>query len=224
MDDYGKLSGRSLDEMLAGARVEWLTTNVTPRFCAVKPSAQTEPGWDPWGRGRPGWHIEYSVMAEKHLVKLLIFMPVVKIGLPENEIAQSCCAVVRPWRTFGCTMDLSISTAKKCLNHWATLIGQGLLEHFPGEVLRYVILSAHYRTEQNFSKELLDSAWRSLDSLYGYLRGCGQMEAKLNHQGEGYKALLDDLNTPVALSEVHRLARLMHSSEGDEKRHLQAGS
>ena len=229
MDDYGKLSGRSLDEMLAGARVEVADyKRYAGDFVLWKPSAETEPGWDsPWGRGRPGWHIECSVMAEKHLGETIdIHAGGQDLVFPhhENEIAQSCCAhdgkaMANIWMHNG-FINIDGEKMSKSLGNFRLV--KDLLEHFPGEVLRYVILSAHYRTEQNFSKELLDSAWRSLDSLYGYLRSCGQMEAKLNHQGEGYKALLDDLNTPVALSEVHRLARLMHSSEGDEKRHLQA--
>ena len=229
MDDYGKLSGRSLDEMLAGARVEVADyKRYAGDFVLWKPSAETEPGWDsPWGRGRPGWHIECSVMAEKHLGETIdIHAGGQDLVFPhhENEIAQSCCAhdgkaMANIWMHNG-FINIDGEKMSKSLGNFRLV--KDLLEHFPGEVLRYVILSAHYRTEQNFSKELLDSAWRSLDSLYGYLRGCDQMEAKLNHQGEGYKALLDDLNTPVALSEVHRLARLMHSSEGDEKRHLQA--
>ena len=229
MDDYGKLSGRSLDEMLAGARVEVADyKRYAGDFVLWKPSAETEPGWDsPWGRGRPGWHIECSVMAEKHLGETIdIHAGGQDLVFPhhENEIAQSCCAhdgkaMANIWMHNG-FINIDGEKMSKSLGNFRLV--KDLLEHFPGEVLRYVILSAHYRTEQNFSKELLDSAWRSLDSLYGYLRGCRQMEAKLNHQGEGYKALLDDLNTPVALSEVHRLARLMHSSEGDEKRYLQA--
>ena len=229
MDDYGKLSGRSLDEMLAGARVEVADyKRYAGDFVLWKPSAETEPGWDsPWGRGRPGWHIECSVMAEKHLGETIdIHAGGQDLVFPhhENEIAQSCCAhdgkaMANIWMHNG-FINIDGEKMSKSLGNFRLV--KDLLDHFPGEVLRYVILSAHYRTEQNFSKELLDSAWRSLDSLYGYLRGCDQMEAKLNHQGEGYKALLDDLNTPVALSEVHRLARLMHSSEGDEKRHLQA--
>jgi cysteinyl-tRNA synthetase len=229
MDDYGKLSGRSLDEMLAGARVEVADyKRYAGDFVLWKPSAETEPGWDsPWGRGRPGWHIECSVMAEKHLGETIdIHAGGQDLVFPhhENEIAQSCCAhdgkaMANIWMHNG-FINIDGEKMSKSLGNFRLV--KDLLEHFPGEVLRYVILSAHYRTEQNFSKELLDSAWRSLDSLYGYLRGCGQIEAKLNHQGEGYKALLDDLNTPVALSEVHRLARLMHSSEGDEKRQLQA--
>ena len=97
-----------------------------------------------------------------------------------------------------------------------------LLDHYPGEVLRFVILSSHYRSEQNFSKDLLDSAWRSLDSLYGYLRGLSAVDPILDRSGAGYGALMDDLNTPLAISELHRLAKKMHSVEESAKLSMQA--
>ena len=89
-----------------------------------------------------------------------------------------------------------------------------LLQQYPGEVLRYALLLSHYRSEQNFSKDLLDSAWRSLDSLYGYLRGLQQVEPLLNQEGRGYQALLDDLNTPVAISELYTLAKQVNQASG----------
>ena len=92
-----------------------------------------------------------------------------------------------------------------------------LLQQYPGEVLRYVILSSHYRSEQNFSQDLLDSAWRSLDTLYGFLRDMKPAEPVLNKQGEGYRALLDDLNTPVVISELYRLAKEANQAEGDRQ-------
>jgi len=92
-----------------------------------------------------------------------------------------------------------------------------LLKQYPGEVLRYVILSSHYRSEQNFGKDLLESAWRSLDSLYGYLRGLPATQAVVDPDGDGFKALLDDLNTPMAISELYRLAKEMHVASDSEK-------
>lgn len=89
-------------------------------------------------------------------------------------------------------------------------------------MLRYVILSAHYRSEQNFSKELLDSAWRTLDTVYGFIRGIDPQEAILNRTGEGYKALLDDINTPVAISELYRLAKAANQAQGAEQQSLMA--
>ena len=92
-----------------------------------------------------------------------------------------------------------------------------LLQQYPGEVLRYVILSAHYRSEQNFSKDLLDSAWRTLDSLYGFIRGVKPVEAQLNRSGDAFKALLDDISTPVAISELYRLAKAVNQASGDQQ-------
>jgi cysteinyl-tRNA synthetase len=94
-----------------------------------------------------------------------------------------------------------------------------LLEQYPGEVLRYVILSAHYRSEQNFGKELLDSAWRSLDTLYGFLRSQTDTQAADVDisESDAYKALLDDLNTPMAISELHKLARELNSADAADK-------
>jgi cysteinyl-tRNA synthetase len=120
-------------------------------------------------------------------------------------------------------MALLISTAKRCPKSLGNFrLVNDLLKQYPGEVLRYVILSAHYRSEQNFSKELLDSAWRTLDTVYGFIRGIDPQEAILNRTGEGYKALLDDINTPVAISELYRLAKAANQAQGAEQQSLMA--
>ena len=136
----------------------------------------------------------------------------------ETEIAQSCGAhdgkaMANVWMHNG-FINFDGEKMSKSLGNFRLV--KDLLGHYPGEVLRFVILSAHYRSEQNFSKDLLDSAWRSLDSLYGYLRGMESNTPSLNQTGEGYQALLDDLNTPMAISELHRIAQKMHSAEGIE--------
>ncbi|MDG1311051.1 MAG: cysteine--tRNA ligase [Porticoccaceae bacterium] len=229
MPDYGKLSGRSLDDMLAGARVEVASyKRYAGDFVLWKPSADHEPGWDsPWGRGRPGWHIECSAMIEKHLGETIdIHGGGQDLVFPhhENEIAQSCCAhdgqpFARYWIHNG-FINIEGEKMSKSLGNFRMVVD--LLDKYPGEVLRYVILSAHYRSEQNFGKELLDSARRSLDTLYGYLRGLEPTVPRLNQDSAGYKALLDDLNTPMAISDVHRLAKEMHGSSGDAKAGLQS--
>ena len=229
MDDYGKLSGRSLDEMLAGARVEIASyKKFAGDFVLWKPSKDSEPGWDsPWGRGRPGWHLECSVMSEKHLGETIdIHAGGQDLIFPhhENEIAQSCCAhdgkaMANIWMHNG-FINFDGEKMSKSLGNFRLV--KDLLDHYPGEVLRFVILSSHYRSEQNFSKDLLDSAWRSLDSLYGYLRGLSAVDPILDTSGVGYGALMDDLNTPLAISELHRLAKRMHSAEGSAKQGLQA--
>ncbi|MDB2533349.1 cysteine--tRNA ligase [Porticoccaceae bacterium] len=227
MANYGELSGRSLDDMLAGARVEVASyKKYAGDFVLWKPSADNEPGWDsPWGRGRPGWHLECSAMIEKHLGDTIdIHGGGQDLVFPhhENEIAQSCCAhdgqpFAKYWLHNG-FINIEGEKMSKSLGNFRMV--NDLLDQYPGEVLRYVILSAHYRSEQNFGKDLLDSAWRSLDSLYGYLRGQDDAEAILDEDSAGYAALLDDLNTPMAISELYRLAKEMHGTAGETKTQL----
>jgi len=227
MANYGELSGRSLDDMLAGARVEVASyKKYAGDFVLWKPSADNEPGWDsPWGRGRPGWHLECSAMIEKHLGDTIdIHGGGQDLVFPhhENEIAQSCCAhdgqpFAKYWLHNG-FINIEGEKMSKSLGNFRMV--NDLLDQYPGEVLRYVILSAHYRSEQNFGKDLLDSAWRSLDSLYGYLRGQDDAEAILDEDSAGYAALLDDLNTPMAISELYRLAKEMHGTTGETKTQL----
>ena len=224
MADYGKLSGRSLDDMLAGTRVEVASyKKYAGDFVLWKPSADGEPGWDsPWGRGRPGWHLECSAMIEKHLGDSIdIHGGGQDLIFPhhENEIAQSCCAhdgkpFANVWMHNG-FINIEGEKMSKSLGNFRMV--NDLLEQYPGEVLRYVILSAHYRSEQHFGKDLLDSAWRSLDALYGFLRtqvGVESADVEIADT-HAYAALLDDLNTPVAISELHKLAREMNAAEGD---------
>ena len=225
MADYGKLSGRSLDDMLAGARVEVASyKKYAGDFVLWKPSADNEPGWESsWGRGRPGWHLECSAMIEKHLGDSIdIHGGGQDLIFPhhENEIAQSCCAhdgkpMAHVWMHNG-FINIEGEKMSKSLGNFRMV--NDLLEQYPGEVLRYVILSAHYRSEQHFGKDLLDSAWRSLDALYGFLRTQVGIEAAAVDIADtpAYAALLDDLNTPVAISELHKLARAMNAAEADQ--------
>ena len=227
MANYGQLSGRSLEDMLAGARVEVASyKKYAGDFVLWKPSADNEPGWDsPWGRGRPGWHLECSAMIEKHLGDTIdIHGGGQDLVFPhhENEIAQSCCAhddkpFANYWLHNG-FINIEGEKMSKSLGNFRMV--NDLLDQYPGEVLRYVILSAHYRSEQNFGKDLLDSAWRSLDSLYGYLRGQADVAPTLDKNSPGYAALLDDLNTPVAISELYRLAKEMHGANEEAKAQL----
>ncbi|MCT2531064.1 cysteine--tRNA ligase [SAR92 clade bacterium H921] len=229
MSDYGKLSGRSLDDMLAGARVDVASyKQYAGDFILWKPSADNEPGWDsPWGRGRPGWHLECSAMIEKHLGETIdIHAGGQDLIFPhhENEIAQSCCAhdgkpFANYWLHNG-FINIEGEKMSKSLGNFRMV--NDLLDQYPGEVLRYVLLSAHYRSEQQFSKDLLDSAWRSLDTLYGFLRGQKSMIPVINYDSPGFKALLDDLNSPVAISELYRLAKQMHAATGAAREALQS--
>ncbi|MDG0971489.1 MAG: cysteine--tRNA ligase [Porticoccaceae bacterium] len=229
MSDYGKLSGRSLDDMLAGARVDVASyKQYAGDFILWKPSADNEPGWDsPWGRGRPGWHLECSAMIEKHLGETIdIHAGGQDLIFPhhENEIAQSCCAhdgkpFANYWLHNG-FINIEGEKMSKSLGNFRMV--RELLDQYPGEVLRYVLLSAHYRSEQQFSKDLLDSAWRSLDTLYGFLRGQMSVIPVINRDSVGFRALLDDLNSPVAISELYRLAKQMHAATGEAREALQS--
>jgi cysteinyl-tRNA synthetase len=212
--DYGKLSGRSPDEMLAGARIEVAPYKRDPAdFVLWKPSPADLPGWDsPWGRGRPGWHIECSAMAAAHLGDTIdIHAGGVDLVFPhhENEIAQSTCAhggktFARFWLhngmlTFdGAKMSKSLGNVKQL---------HALLEQYPPEALRYALLSAHYRQPLDWSDALITQATATLDRLYGTLRALDAVAAAPDGASTAIEAALDDdLNTPAALAELNRLA------------------
>ncbi|WP_101756994.1 cysteine--tRNA ligase [Oceanicoccus sp. KOV_DT_Chl] len=232
MDDYGKLSKRSLDDMLAGARVEVAAyKEYAGDFVLWKPSGEDEPGWDsPWGRGRPGWHLECSAMIEKHLGNTIdIHGGGIDLQFPhhENEIAQSTCAhggeqFVRYWM-HNAYINIDGEKMSKSLGNFKMV--NDLLEHYSGEVLRFAILSAHYRSELNFSVEALDNARKALDNLYGYLQAVADVEVDDSVDITGhaiYQALLDDLNTPIAIRELHGLGKAMKVAKGAEQSQLKS--
>ncbi|GMG88714.1 cysteine--tRNA ligase [Biformimicrobium ophioploci] len=228
MEDYGKLSNRSLEDMLAGARVEVAPyKKYAGDFVLWKPSYDDEPGWDsPWGRGRPGWHLECSAMIKKHLGDTIdIHGGGRDLTFPhhENEIAQSCCAneaeFVRYWMHNG-YVNIDGEKMSKSLGNFRLV--HDLLKEYPGEVLRFALLSAHYRSELNFSADLLEQAWRTLDTLYGFLRDNQGVEAAdVSLADSAFMAALeDDLNTPIAISELHHFAKELNRAEGEEKARL----
>ncbi|TDG13725.1 cysteine--tRNA ligase [Seongchinamella unica] len=231
MEDYGKLSGRSLDDMLAGARVEVADYKRHPGdFVLWKPADDADPGWDsPWGRGRPGWHLECSAMIRAHLGETIdIHGGGRDLIFPhhENEIAQSRCAhggdYVRYWM-HNAYLDIDGEKMSKSLGNFRTV--RDLLKSYRGEVLRFALLSAHYRSPLNFSAELLDQAQSTLDSLYGTLREVEDIELDMEvplADEAFYQALNDDLNTPVAIAEVHALAKQLNKATDDDKPALKA--
>jgi len=222
--DYGHLSRRDTEDMLAGARVEVAPYKREPGdFVLWKPSSDDLPGWDsPWGRGRPGWHIECSAMSEAHLGDTIdIHAGGIDLQFPhhENEIAQSTCAhggkvFARYWLHNGMlTMD-GAKMSKSVGN--VTLVHE-LLQQYPGEVLRYALLSAHYRQPLDWSEGLLDQARRTLDRLYGTLRDLADIELESATPAVPEtleKALSDDLNTPRALAELAQIASDARKAEG----------
>jgi len=231
MPDYGRLSKRSLEDMLAGARVEVADYKRHPGdFVLWKPAAADEPGWDsPWGRGRPGWHLECSAMIRAHLGETIdIHGGGRDLIFPhhENEIAQSRCAhggdFVRYW-LHNAYLDIDGEKMSKSLGNVRTV--RDLLARYRGEVLRFALLSAHYRSGLNFSAELLDQAESTLGSLYGTLREVQDIELDVDvplADEPFYRALQDDLNTPVAIAELHNLAHQLHKATAAEKPLLKA--
>lgn len=223
MPDYGKLSNRALEDMLEGARVEVAAyKKYAGDFVLWKPSTDEEPGWDsPWGRGRPGWHLECSAMIETHLGDTIdIHGGGRDLIFPhhENELAQSRCAhdgkdYVRYWMHNG-YINIDGEKMSKSLGNFRTV--RELLEQYDGEVIRFALLSAQYRSELGFSKELLDQSKAALDSLYGALRKVADITADLSidiNQAPAYQALLDDLNSPLAISEIHQLIKQLNKAE-----------
>jgi cysteinyl-tRNA synthetase len=207
--DYGILSKRDRDAMIAGARVEVAPYKRDPAdFVLWKPSAEDTIGWDsPWGRGRPGWHIECSAMIKAHLGETIdIHGGGLDLIFPhhENEIAQSRCAhggapLARYWVHNG-FVDMGAEKMSKSLGNVVTpaeLLAQG----HRGETLRLALLSAHYRQPLPWTETLVAQAKATLDGLY---RKAGESEGGEIDAGM-LEALSDDLNTPLALS---RLAAL----------------
>jgi cysteinyl-tRNA synthetase len=231
MEDYGKLSKRTLEDMLAGARVEVADYKRHPGdFVLWKPAKEEDPGWDsPWGRGRPGWHLECSAMIREHLGDTIdIHGGGRDLIFPhhENEIAQSRCAhggdYVRYWM-HNAYLDIDGEKMSKSLGNFRTV--RDLLGSYRGEVLRFALLSAHYRSPLNFSVELLEQAATTLDSLYSTLRDVQDIEVDLEvslTEEPFYKALNDDLNTPIAIAEIHALAKQLHKAREEDKPVLRA--
>lgn len=223
--DYGKLSNRNQDEMLAGARVEVAPYKHAPGdFVLWKPSNDEQPGWDsPWGCGRPGWHLECSAMIKECLgMTIDIHGGGSDLVFPhhENEIAQSRCAfntptLARYWLHNGhVTLDGS-KMAKSGGN--ITLLSETLTS-YPGEVLRYALLCAHYRSPLDWNERLLADAKASLDRLYRVLVALPSINNDKHNEelpADLLEALRNDLNTPQALACLHQLASDANSAQGE---------
>jgi len=226
--DYGTLSKRNLREMIAGSRVEVAPYKKAAHdFVLWKPSTPELPGWEsPWGRGRPGWHIECSAMAAKHLGKTIdIHAGGQDLVFPhhENEMAQSTCAhdgapFARYWVHNG---FLSIDHEKMSKSLGNVVLVHDLIKEFPGEVIRLALLSAHYRQPLDWSDETLNAAKGMLDRLYRAVRGI-DVPAEAISAAEPpaglIAALEDDLNTPKAMAEYFALARELNKASDDAER------
>ncbi|KGE02785.1 cysteine--tRNA ligase [Pseudohaliea rubra] len=227
MAHYGRLSGRRLEDMLAGARVQVADYKRHPGdFVLWKPSSDDDPGWEtPWGRCRPGWHLECSAMIREHLGETIdIHGGGRDLIFPhhENEIAQSCCAYgddfVRFWM-HNAYLDIDGEKMSKSLGNVRTV--RELLGEYHGETLRLALLSGHYRSPLNFSRELLEQAQHTLTGFYNTLRAVAPREAApvaVDVEEEAfYAALCDDLNTPQVLAEMHAIAKALHKAPAEEQ-------
>lgn len=232
-ENYGCLSKRNRDEQIAGSRVEVAPFKKDAAdFVLWKPSSDVQPGWDsPWGFGRPGWHLECSVMSEKTL------------GLPfdihgggrdlvfphhENEIAQSCCAsgikndpssYAKYWMHNG-FVTVNGEKMSKSLNN-ITLI-KDLTDSYKGEVIRLTLLSSHYRQGLDWNESIIHQSEKLLDKLYKILsdEGINSAPTSSNFDEDILEALADDLNTPKVISVLNSLAKKYSQDSGINKKDI----
>ncbi|OBW91297.1 cysteine--tRNA ligase [Gallibacterium genomosp. 3] len=224
--DYGKLSRQDLSQLQAGARVEINGIKKNPMdFVLWKMSKENEPSWQsPWGAGRPGWHIECSAMNCKQLGEHFdIHGGGSDLMFPhhENEIAQSCCAhggaYVNYWLHSGMIM-VDKEKMSKSLGNFFTI--RDVLQHYDAESVRYFLLTAHYRSQLNYSEENLKLAHSALERLYTALRGTDATIAPAGGEDfvAAFKAAMDDdFNTPGALSVLFDMARELNKLKAEQQ-------
>jgi cysteinyl-tRNA synthetase len=230
MAEYGALSRRAQDEMLAGARVEVAPYKHAPGdFVLWKPSDPEQPGWDsPWGRGRPGWHIECSAMSEEHLGRHFdLHGGGIDLIFPhhENEIAQSVCAhggepFVNVWM-HNAFVDVEGQKMSKSLGN--VLIVHDLIKEHPGEALRWAMLSAHYRDPIDWTAERVRQSRTALDRCYTALRATAEIEPVPPETPGVLAALADDLNTPLAQAVLHELVTNLNKAKDARQKALAKG-
>ncbi len=231
MADYGKLSGHSREDLIAGARVEVAPYKRDPAdFVLWKPSSPEQPGWDsPWGRGRPGWHLECSAMSAEYLgLDFDIHGGGQDLIFPhhENEIAQSRSAhpeagFAHTWMHNG-YLTVEGEKMSKSLGNFITV--KDLLGEHHGETIRLCMLMTHYRQPLNWTADGLAQAKDSLDKWYGALRAVeGETDAPA--PGALIDALSDDLNSPLAITHLHQAAAdLNRAADAADKARLLAGA
>ena len=215
---YGKLSNKNLDELKSGTRIEVSALKKNPMdFVLWKPSDSNDPGWDsPWGRGRPGWHLECSVMSEKYLGKNFdIHGGGLDLIFPhhENEIAQSCCnnstdKFSNYWVHNG-FVTINNEKMSKSLGNIVTI--SKAVKKYSGQVVRLALLSAHYSQPLDWNDKLLENQRATIDKWYSlYDDSVGEISI------EDVESLLDDLNTPGFIAKIHELYN--SANKGDTKR------
>ncbi|HEY9018827.1 cysteine--tRNA ligase [Thiomicrospira sp.] len=221
-ESYGRLSGKKQDELEAGARVEVNPHKQNPMdFVLWKASKQDEPAWDSeWGNGRPGWHIECSAMSEQCLGERLdIHGGGMDLQFPhhENEIAQSECAhggehYVNTWMHVG-FVRVDDEKMSKSLNNFFTI--REVLNDYHPEVIRYFLLSSHYRSPLNYSQENLQAAKTNLARLYTALeaQAPGLVAKDTEFESRFNAAMEDDFNTPLAISVLFELVKEVNKTK-----------
>ena len=230
--DYGRLSRHNREDIIAGARVEVAPYKRDPAdFILWKPSTSDQPGWEsPYGRGRPGWHLECSVMNEVlngnhfdiHAGGADLIFP-----HHENEIAQSVCShdgekYVNYWMHNGHLMVEGQKMSKSIGN---ILLVHDLVKRMSGEAIRFALLSAHYRQPFDWTEDLLQQSKRTLDRYYGFLRDVQDVEAYNSVPPQGFiEALEDDLNTPKAFAELSVLAKNLSMAGTDAEKAAAKGA
>tara|TARA_B100002051_G_scaffold237053_1_gene238659 strand:+ start:1836 stop:3197 length:1362 start_codon:yes stop_codon:yes gene_type:complete len=220
-NDYGKLSNKKLDELVAGSRVEVSELKKNPEdFVLWKPSSENEPGWDsPWGKGRPGWHLECSVMSKRYLGdefdihgggRDLIFPH------HENEIAQSRCAndtssFAKYWIHNG---FITMSNEKMAKSQGNILKIKDFKNKYSGQVLRLALISAHYRQGLDWNEKLIVNCEKTLDKWYSIYF---DLNKKISISDEILSPLYDDLNTPGYIANLHNLFNKASKGNNDDK-------
>jgi cysteinyl-tRNA synthetase len=224
--NYGKLSKKNSDELVAGARVEVSKSKKNPLdFVLWKPSTPEDPGWDsPWGRGRPGWHLECSVMSEKFLGKNFdIHGGGLDLVFPhhENEIAQSCCAnktdkFANFWLHNG-YVTFNKQKMSKSLGNIVTI--EKMRGAINGQVIRLALLSAHYKQPLDWNENLINESQNTLDKWYTQFESANQDDLS----EDLLQPLLEDINTPGYISKLHLLYDKASKGDNSSKKLFIAG-
>jgi cysteinyl-tRNA synthetase len=225
-NNYGRLSNRKIEDMIAGARVEVAPYKKHPAdFVLWKPSDDSLPGWNsPWGRGRPGWHIECSAMCKAHLGDTIdIHCGGRDLVFPhhENEAAQSCCAnktesFANYWLHNG-MINMGQQKMSKSLGN--ILLIKDVAAQYKGEVIRWLLLSAQYRQSVAWSEDSIHKAQKTMDRIYATLRDNQDISVSINKDNipaELIAALDDDINTPIAFAVINKIAKQLAKAQSAE--------
>jgi len=221
-NDYGKLSGKNLEDLIAGARVETESFKKDPSdFVLWKPSKEGEPQWDsPWGKGRPGWHIECSAMSNKYLGNNFdIHGGGQDLIFPhhENEIAQSQCAHGEVFSNYWVHNGfVTVEGDKMAKSEGNFVTVNQLKDRYQGEVIRLTMMLTHYRQPLNWTEENLKESKKILDKWYNFISDLETKNPKSeNVSNEVLNSLYDDINTPQAIADLHKIFKSCKNNDQD---------